>query len=302
MIGFRFFLVFLLQLFVLQTSKAQYALRDVPAAFKALSAEPQVFYLNKNHIKAPSGGHLQGIQALSDSVFVITGSSSSYSYYITADKAQLTSIHKISDRPFRHAGGCQIYGSHLAVGIEDNKAKDRSKIADILLDDNGNELSRGMAVERKGAFKRSTAGAVGEIFTDTNYSWVMAVADWDSRNIDFYYSVGDSIAITDSAATMVTPINYKWCAYQSINLIMDTAGRIYLIGFGLDGANNRADLFSLKLKDHQAMLNFISTRNFNCKKTSFRYAAGLNVTKNEKLVIYSSARNVGIHTPVNVFK
>jgi hypothetical protein len=283
------------------TSYAQ--LPDVPAAFNAINTTtPEVLHLKKNHIKIPSGGHLQGIQALSDSIIVVTGSSSSYSYYLTADKTQLTSIRKISDAPFRHAGGCQVFGDHLAVGVEDNKAKDKSNIVDVLLDKKGTEYSRGIVIERKGVFKRSTAGAVGEIFTDTTYNWVMAVADWDSRNIDFYYSVGDSSAITGWAADLALPKGHHWPSYQSINLLTDTAGKLYLIGFALDGLKNRADLFEVTIHRDNAELKLLSTRNFKCRGTSFRYGSGIYINEAHQLHIYSCPGNVTRNTAINIFR
>lgn len=282
------------------TASAQ--LPDVPAAFASLNADPQVLHLKKNHTKTPSGGHLQGIQALSDSIFVITGSSASFSYYLIANKTHVTAIRKISDAPFRHAGGCQIYGDHLAVGVEDNVAKDKSNIIDVLLDAKGDEWGKAAVIQRKGIFKRSTAGAVGALFKYNTHAWVVAVADWDSRNIDFYYSVGDSIAVIDSAANFIVSSRYKWCSYQSINLLTDSTGKIYLLGFGLDGLKNRADLFAVDLKAPAAQLKFISTRNFNCRRTSFRYGSGIYISPEHKLSIYSIARNVGEHTAINIFR
>ena len=288
--------------FISLTSFAQ--IPDVPAAFNAIKATPEVLHLKRNHIQVPSGGHLQGIQALSDSVFVVTGSSSSYSYYLIANKTQFTSIRKISDAPFCHAGGCQVCGDHLVVGVEDNQAKDKSNIVDVLLDTKGDELDKEAFIQRKGIFKRSTAGAVGEICTDTNPNWVMAVADWDSRNIDFYYSIKneDRFTITDSAANMIVPPEHRWCAYQSINLIRDTAGKVYLIGFGLDGLQNRADLFEVTLRPDRADLKLINTRNFKCRGTSFRYGSGIYINEASQLHIYSCARNVTAHTTINIFR
>jgi hypothetical protein len=291
----------LLHFCFINEAKAQKFLPDVPAAFNAISTTPRTIHLKRNHIKIPAGGHFQGIQALSDSLFVITASSASYAYYITTNQKAVTSLRKLSDSPFRHAGGCQVFGDHLEVGVEDNHAKDKSNIVDLLLDKKGTELSSGIVVERKGIFKRSTAGAVGAIFTDTNYNWVLAVADWDSRNIDFYYSEGDNIVMTDSATTLVVPSKHKWCAYQSINLIQDTTGKIYLVGFGLDGLRNRADLFEVKIESHQANLRLLSTRIFKCKAhAGFRYASGIGVSAENKLTIYSYGMK--LNAAINIFQ
>ena len=119
-------LLFLTLSIISLTSHAQ--IPDVPAAFNAISTKPEVLHLKRNHIGVPSGGHLQGIQALSDSELVITASSSSYAYYLTANRTEITSIQKLSGSPFRHAGGCQVISRILFVGVEDNVGKDSSRI------------------------------------------------------------------------------------------------------------------------------------------------------------------------------
>ncbi|MCW3126650.1 MAG: hypothetical protein JWO03_2308 [Bacteroidetes bacterium] len=298
-ISFHLFIVVIIQL-VISPCHAQSFSSNIPAAFNAMSATPQVLYLKKNHIKVPSGGHLQGIQQSPDSTFVITASSASYSYYLTAKNGQFTSAQKINESPFRHAGGCQMSGYILFVGAEDNVAKDKSEIMLVSHSTDGAHPIIYPIIHRNGSFKRSTAGAVG-ITLSSNY-YLLAVADWDSRNIDFYRCTNGNPRNFDSLTTFHAPDGKDWGSYQSINLISDVGGKVYLIGFGLDGVNNRADLFEVTFPDGKVDLQLISSRNFKCKGASFRYGAGIGTTPDGRLVIYSCGRNVSDHTPVNIFK
>ncbi len=291
-------LIVLIYIVVSLTSYAQ--IPDVPAAFNAIKAKPEVVHLKKNHIETPSGGHLQGIQCLSDSELLITASSGSYAYYLTANRAELTSIRKLGDDPFRHAGGCQVYDRMLAVGVEDNQDRDRSDIILVTFGDKLPNASQRTVLYRSGEYERSTAGAVGLTRT-ASAQYLIAVGDWDSRNIDFYLSRHDDDRSFDSLTSFHAPDDHRWPSYQSINLLTDTAGRIYLIGFALDGLRNRADLFEVVLHSDRADLVLLSTRNFKCRGTSFRYGSGIYVN-GTKLHIYSCSRNPTAHTAINIFK
>ena len=307
--------------------KAQ-ALTDVTAAFNLIDSKPTVFHLKKNPFKIPAGGHLQGIQAVGDSEIVITASSASFSYFITATlnmqtgKGKINDLQKIWNSPYRHAGGCQVNKDILIAGIEDNQQKDKSRIVMVSFSDTLDTRYAetgyyhiSTIIERGGTVKRSTAGAVG--FTKIKSGqYLVAVGDWDSRNIDFYLSKPWSGQLTDfyltkswsgqlfdSLTTFTAVKNKKWPSYQSINLLCDTNGTIYLVGFALDGLNNRADLFEVSVKNEAAYLRPVTTRNFKCKGgAGFRYGSGICVTPTGQLSIYSCGRNVSAHTPINIFR
>lgn len=281
----------------MQLCFGQAAITDIAAAFDHIGDLPIVITLT-NKIKTPSGGHLQGIQPLNDSLLVLTASSADYSYYLQADHHQVRSMQKISDAPFRHAGGCQLADRTLVVGVEDNHAKDRSFVYMIFFQENGKEDERGIVIYRNGVFKRSTAGAVGYTLTPAGKTYI-AVGDWDSRNIDLYSDMRDSIV---QVATATAPDSLHWCSYQSINLLVDTQGQLYLVGLGLDGGRDRADLFAVQLSNGQAVLRLVRTRYFKCKRAGFRYGAGIHVTSDGKLEIYTCARNPAASIAINIFK
>ncbi len=264
-------------------------LANVPEAFAALQADkPAAKHFTNHHFTAPAGGHLQGIQATGTGGWLITASSGSYSYYIHVVGDTLQSLHKLYDTPYRHAGGCQLAGGKLFTGVEDNLAKDKAKVVAV-----GQNGSIAVIAQRSGRYKRSTAGATGAVYVNGKY--IVAVADWDSRNIDFYRV---DAAGYDSVGTFSAGNAVKWGSYQSINLLADTAGNLFMIGFCKYGSHNRADLFEV---DAAYKLNLLSSRNFGCTRGgSFRYGAGLGINKNT-LMVYTCQRVLKRHNAVNVF-
>ncbi|MFN8286522.1 MAG: hypothetical protein U0V74_07210 [Chitinophagales bacterium] len=282
--------------------KAQVA--NVPAAFERIAEKPTAITYNAGQNHLPKGGHIQGIQeyvADSSTYIVLTGSSSSYSYYLSSGEGWQTqwgyryspAVRKLFDSPLRHAGGCQIHGKWLAVGIEDNIGKSESIIALI-------DLSNGKVdtvLERKGTYKRSTAGAVGYTKTVDETQWI-AVGDWDSRHIDFYqYHIATHHFYWVGTYTATTA---NWPAFQSINLVSDSAGKLFLLGFSLYQGKNRADLFQVNF-ENGVELKLISTRYFKCENgTGFRFGAGV-VIKEDALSIIASARNLKKRNKANIF-
>lgn len=264
-------------------------LTNVPKAFATLHADkPVVKHFTNHHYTTPAGGHLQGIQATGTGGWLITASSNNYSYYLHVAGDTLQSLHKLYDTPYRHAGGCQLAGGKLFIGVEDNIAKDKAKVVAV-----AEKGSIAVIAQRSGRYMRSTAGATGAVYVNGKY--IVAVADWDSRNIDFYRA---DAAGYDSVGTFSAGTGVTWGSYQSINLLADTAGNLFMIGFCKDGSHNRADLFAV---NSEYNLELLSSRTFTCKRgCSFRYGAGLGVNKNT-LMVYTCQRVFKRRNAVNVF-
>ncbi len=294
----------LIILLLLLSCFASAQITDVPLAFERIPEKARVLSYNAPHNKLPKGGHIQGIQeyaADSSNYIVLTGSSNSYSYYLISGEGWKTqwgyryspAVRKLFDSPLRHAGGCQVNGKWLAVGIEDNRSKSESKVALV-------DLSNGKAntvIERRGTYKRSTAGAVGFTTCANGTQWI-AVGDWDSKHIDFYKSKSE-IQHFDSVDTY-TAGNVNWPAFQSINLVSDSAAQLFLIGFSLYQGENRADLFRVNYANG-VQLKLISTRYFKCTYgAGFRYGAGI-IVKDGALAIMASARNLKARNKANIF-
>jgi|ERR1043165_1912763 hypothetical protein len=239
-----------------------------------------VHFTNKKY-KVPDGGHLQGIQAYNiqgKEHLILTGSSNSFSYYITTEPDSSLELVKIFDAPYRHAGGCQIADGKLFVGVEDNIEKDKSKV--VMIDLATKKIEP--IIERSGTFKRSTAGAVAAAKFDGHM--VVAVADWDSRNIDLYQSSEHGF---DSVGTYRMPDSLNH-SYQNINLLR--AGEVLgLFGFYRTGNKNKVDVFEIE----NSHLNYLGSNEYKAPKSySFRYGAGMIAFDVKDVRIYVCQRKI----------
>lgn len=299
---YLYWVIVLLPLIIcfMPSAKAQTALIDVPAAFNAISTDPRLLNLCSERISLPKGGHFQGIQLLSDSQYIITSSSATYSYYMRVRGYEADAIQKITESPLSHAGGCQIYERKLLVGVENNHSKDRSDIIMITFDASGRQIAQSTIAHRSGTVKRSTAGATG--YTKTKDGrYLIALGDWSSKNIDFYLSRVGSDTLFDLLSTFHAPDTGKWCAYQTLNLLSDTSGKMYLIAMGLDGLNNRADLFDVNVDAGHANLRLLSSRIFKCRAhAGFRYASGIGISADSRLTLYSYGMK--LNSSINIFQ
>ncbi|MHC4582194.1 MAG: hypothetical protein ACYS14_12125 [Planctomycetota bacterium] len=281
---------------------------DVRAAFNNISPTPRELTCQQSDIVIPFGGHFQGIQqaAIGPRQYaIISGSSSTGSYLVLAAIEDSTSqpvfLKRLLGRPFKHAGGFQVLGDYLAVGIEDNDAKDSSKIWILDLSQLlGSERPRPVVeIERRGAYKRATAGAVGIARLGSRH--LLLVATWDSATIDIYTSNGKTfgdrafefqlLETWDAAkADRSDWSDQSFAAYQNINLVVDSKDRVFMVGLTRTAAGNIADLFELKLDESMSTANRLeklARRFFHCRKTDFRSGSGLAITDSEELLILS---------------
>ena len=278
------------------------AVPDIPTAFEQISTTPEVILL-KNDLTVPlEGGHLQGIQCLSTvhgDKLVISGSSAHESYLLQADLKSLETDRytTLMTDPFRHAGGFQIVDKYLIVGIEDNAIREDSKVC---IYDSGalEERSPLYMIERKGAAETQTAGATGMIPLVSGH--LVVVANWDSRNWDFYHVDLERQTKRHLLQWDAPP---EWPGYQTINLVEDHA-MIYAIGLykAKDGVGG-ADLITISKKGvFQPALKKISTRFFPCKNgVDFATAAGIEVDEEGNLHIWATQRDAEKTIAVNRF-
>lgn len=279
---------------------------NVIHAFSDIRPKPSVYRFT-SRLAPPFDGHLQGIQGWSlngKEYALITGSSALYSYYTLVsltDSQKVISLEKIADSPLRHAGGCQLAENIILVGIEDNYERTRSEIISLELSDSIPEVDEtSTAIIRQGKRDRHTAGATGFV-KQNDSTYIAAVADWDSRNIDFYSSQGSSPLQFQPLPASQAANGEKWLAYQSINLVVDEKGKLFMIGLGKERNKNRADLYEVVIANTVVVIAPLTTRYFKCTPgVSFRYGAGIRV-KNGKLQVYACQRNLSPVNVVNVF-
>ena len=277
---------------------------NVPDAFAHISITPEVFVLS-NDIDVPTqNGHFQGVQVINSNgreKILISGSSSKLAYILQADLASEKTeklIYLMGD-PYRHAGGFQVSGDYLAVGIEDNIIKTSSKVR--FYNTQNDSLAKALpsfTIEREGYPEQKTSGAVGLLNQDAN-SQLMVVSNWDSRIWDFY-NVNPKNNKQELLHSFSAPD--EWPAYQSINLVKDD-NAIYAIGFYRKGYNNTADLILVSsLDDFDPIMLKISSKRFKTSKgLEFGAAAGLQVDQAGNLHIWGTEKKSSNKILVNKF-
>ncbi|MCK0135770.1 hypothetical protein [Arenibacter sp. S6351L] len=276
---------------------------NAPEAFKALNSDPEVILIN-NKIKVPSeSGHFQGVQFIEKKgteKLLVSGSSLTKAYVlqINLKKRKTDKLITLMTDPYRHAGGIQVSEPYMIVGIEDNILKTTSKVC--LYNYRNNALSKSrpnIIIEREGQSKQKTAGATGLLALDNHH--LAVVANWDSRNWDFY-QIDTEKGEHKFLYSFTAPID--WGSYQSINLIKDDSA-IYAIGFHKKDAAGQADLILVsKLGSFEPIMEKIDSKTFNCMNgVDFNAAVGLQVDGEGKLVIWSTQGDPDRSIAVNKF-
>ena len=287
------------------------ALRDLPS-----TAQPLTFD-RSDDVVFPPGGHLQGVQLRFDAspprhVMFLSHDSDSVAYLAVVefasdlrDGGKLTRVQTLpgdgQSPPLRHAGGMQLCGDILAIGLEDNQQKTRSQVQfwDVSRPGGPHQLAH-LTVDRSGPAKHKTAGAVGLVARRGDH--VLAVANWDSRAIDFYVSNGRPLADErcrlDLAARWqdATAAKADWqpdatfSAYQAINLVSNADGTLFLAGFATAGTSaDVIDLFALHLENPPSTaLQKVARKKMDLGgERHFRYAAGLSINCGQLMVLAS---------------
>lgn len=280
--------------------------------FEKLGTKPESIELVSNLKFSAKGGHLQGIQLIPFGIgeyALMTGSSNSYSYYAVVRLGmanEIIAVNKILDRPYKHAGGFQIAGNWLAIGIEDNASKKSSKVFVCQLGNLEEEaLKPYVVIDREGEAKRQTAGCVA--IMEKRAGLLVVVGDWDTKHLDFYL-IDDKLkaelvyTIDTEKMSREGWTDDKWLAYQNINLVKD-GDAYYLIGLGAANEQDVADVFELSIKDWKEFsLMKVASKNFGSQeKTKFRWGAGVNINDEGKLRIISCEDHLKSGTIINVY-
>ncbi len=265
------------------------------------------------------GGHIQGVQWLTyrqTEYALVTGSADACSWFavIRPETPPQVSVRRLLEKPWKHAGGFQIFDRWLAVGLEDDNAKDKSQVHIYDISDPEQSLAEPvMEVQRSGSPKRATAGCVA--LSEWKDRMVLAVGDWDSRHLDFYLDhPGDwrngkrnlqLVCSFDSGkADRSDWIDKRWLSYQNINLFVDRKDRLFLVAMGQDEEKkNLADLYLVETKDFKNMtLKKIAQKEFHCSDgASFRLASGILTAGKDSLGIVTCSGTIGGDSAINLF-
>ena len=322
-------------------SDANPQLSNVPEAFSKIRQQGRIGKIKTGNIDFPYGGHVQGLQRSylvgnRAATMIVSSSSDSESYFfmgilpLPSDSDGSSALvrpwesggedhtetiayyHKLCDAPLKHAGGIQVIGPYLVVGVEDNSSRDRSKVFFYDVSDPASpQPLQHLAIERSG--HGLTAGAVGIVKRSLDY--LLVVGRWDSAILDFYVSNGKPLydadcrfspwRIWDSSDADRSDWcpDHTWGSHQSLNLVSDTSGRLY--GLGLNRNDEGVDCLDLfRLNPSQStskMIQKLNTKPMHCcSGVSFRYGAGIFVTP-DGLAVYACERDPHGWTTVNEF-
>ena len=274
----------------------------------------------KNELGIPNeGGHIQGIQLYQKagkSWYFFSGSSANQSYLAIADaeSRNVISVQKLLDEPYRHAGGFQIMDDLLAVGIEDNEKKDKSLIHVYrILNAEKGELKLLQQIERKGDYKRMTAGSVALTKLDTEL--YLFVGNWDNHDLDLYRLPLDKLESPNQEFEWLSSINSdeldrstwvekSWFSYQNINFFWKDE-RLYLAAMAEKGLGGKQllDIFACDLKGKNMGLEKVFHQSFPKKGDSgFRWGGGVYVDEKGNLQIMACGERIIGEIEVRVIK
>ncbi len=289
-------------------SSVTFSQTSIEKSFVMISKSPHQFTIKNDHKVNHKGGHLQGIQMIErngQKIYIVTGSSSTYSYYATigevGDNYEVIEVKKLLDKPYKHAGGFQINDGFMVIGIEDNEAKNISKVFVYKANENGAWGTEPFAIiKREGEVKRMTAGCVAIALLEN--STLIVVGDWDTKHLDFYLM--DEKGSTELAYSLSTQNIKPWNSYQNINLFKKQNGELFLVGLGSSMEEDVAVVYRLEINNwKEVKLDKVAVRNFGSqKKTKFRWGAGVYWDKYGHMKIISCDDDLKNGSMISVYR
>jgi hypothetical protein len=218
------------------------------------------------------------------------------------------------DRTFTHAGGFQIMGDYLAVGVETG-SKSKVLFYDLVNPSMPVKLPYKIIRNPQGqlpvdpspavlAEYKRTAGAVGMVKRKDG-RYLLVVGRTNSNILDFYLST--TFTMQDPRFIPFTTwherelraesgMDREFGNYQNLNFVRQCDGQIFLVGLhnntaGLNIAHigeDWADLFRVEFAaNRQALITKIANRHLYCKDIcNLDAGGGLYVDPSDRLLIY----------------
>jgi hypothetical protein len=197
--------------------------------------------------------------------------------------------------PLKHAGGCQVFGQYLVAGVEDNDSNQESEVQFWDFRRFPTQLVP-MTIPRSGKEKVSTAGAVG--LSSYEKGTALAVATFNAATIDFYVSEADpfggspfNLRFTwvESEADKTGWIDQNFGAYQSVNLITQTDGQLFMVGLHRAGDYDFMDLYGVNLAGGAASaLTKLGKKHMICTNgCNFNAGAGIFIPSSAGFEVYA---------------
>lgn len=257
-------------------------MRDVRAAFGRIADRDERLGVRRGRL--PSNiydsldPHLQGIQRIPNTNIVyISGSEKPQlliaelrsrprrgrlrSNRITSNLPPSTDTivsTRVLHRTWHHAGGFQVAGSYLAIGLESD-GRSQVQIWDV-----SDPLSPSGPVAR---IPRSFGPAGAVALVRDGSSWLLIVGRSDSNILDFYRGPSPTeLELVDTwYESQLTGMDREFGNYQNINLVRQSDGALFLIGLHRNDkiglGDDWIDLFTVRFTSTgRAMINKIANK------------------------------------------
>lgn len=270
-------------------------------------------------------GHLQGAGVIDERTMAISASGAPEAVVLVVrwperiglGEGAITDAVVVGDAPLDHAGGLQVARRVLAVGVEDPRAKDRSRVVFLdCADPTSIRVLDHLTIDRPGDGqlpepRRWTAGAVG--LSGGRARAVVVVGSWDSAELDFYRATRRDLTdprcrfrhvaewARDDADTS-SWVDDNWGGYQSLNLVRWTRRLFVVAGNRNDDGEDWIDLYEIDLDLPPATrLTKLARRHMSCRDgASFRWAGGFD-SDGSVLHALATEKDLEDHTSVNLF-
>eukprot|EP00930_Biecheleria_cincta_P033093 TRINITY_DN22921_c0_g1_i1.p1 TRINITY_DN22921_c0_g1~~TRINITY_DN22921_c0_g1_i1.p1 ORF type:complete len:407 (-),score=55.56 TRINITY_DN22921_c0_g1_i1:447-1667(-) len=309
---------------------------DVMAAFNAMSTESAAINIDKGSswpsiyesYMLPYTHHIEGIQrfrpnpAGGSTYLAFSGSGQAANIFIAEipsrlsgpgpitgkDQPTLTgSITKVLDidTVYTHAGGFQIEGDLLAIGVEEGcsamsrmipagfpgACRQASKVFFYNVSDPLNPIKFSDYIDRP----QTSAGAVGVL--RHNGKWLVIVGDGNSDDLTLY-DYADGIFHQSgywSKAELVQAVGVRggYKPYQTLNLILQSDGQIYMVGTTRDPTmvgHDYFDLFTIQPADGgRATITLVASKPVTSHGADFSAAGAIYVDSPTSITGYGSS-------------
>jgi hypothetical protein len=288
----------------------------VKKAFGRVATRPTSIVIDRKGVPLPKGGHFQGIQRMpfKPGLLIITSSSDKYAYFVACEmkgngrKGRASKPVKMASSPskgigFNHAGGFQAFGQFIAAGIENSDNETHSKVQfwDLAVSP---PKKLPMTIARPGNSKAHTAGAVG--LSSFGRGAVLAVASFNAATVEFYISDADPFSGSklkklfkwkEKKAKKKGWIDPNFGAYQTINLITQSNGQLFMVGFNRSGFSDWMDLFRVNLdgKRESALTKIAKKHMFCTDGCTFNAGSGIFIPSSKGFEVFAVNPSSGNH-------
>lgn len=281
-------------------------IRNVYSALSRLDPQATAWTFWRGSASPDTDGsyHIQGIAWL-DGYYYLSRSRPNATddqklLVVSRDHAFVEFTYPLTNR-YNHAGGVQIYSHHLVVPLEDDDVGHaRVQIYDV------EDPAAPRLVQEISLIKDGSLAAGITVYGDSNY----LVASYGPRDTIYFYILDENfqhVYTLDGA-----PRAFVWkeseqdregwypdglwrdgsYEYETINLITDEAGNLYVVMFYREGT---LDLYSLQIDVDSGRVDVKKRYSLVMRpmtEDSFRYAAGLTIQDADALKVYSGFKSL----------